>query len=191
MWDDLLDTCIYAYNTSVHESTSFTPFEVMFGRKAVLPIDVEMNIASPYINDEAEPLGSVIERLSEQRLKTLTMVKECIHRAQKKQKDVYDRKHALSNSYVIGDLVFKKDFKRKKRAGGKLDSQYVGPYIITEVHGKGTYRLLLMENKECIVERVSGTHFKPYIAVQSDDEKDATKKREMIAQKPLFNWNVK
>ena len=69
MWDGLLDTCIYAYNTSLHESTSFTPFEVMFGRKAVLPIDVEMDIASPYINDEAEPLGSVIERLSEQRLK--------------------------------------------------------------------------------------------------------------------------
>ena len=94
--------------------TSFTPFEVMFARKAVPPIDAEMDIASPYINDEAEPLGSVIERLSEQRLKTLTMVKECIHRAQKKQKDAYDRKHALSNSYVIGDLVLKKDFKRKK-----------------------------------------------------------------------------
>ena len=62
------------------------------------------------------------------------MVKECIHRAQKKQKDAYDRKHALSNSNVIGDLVFKKDFKRKKRAEGKLDAQYVGPYIITEVH---------------------------------------------------------
>ena len=57
-----------------------------------------------------------------------------------------------------------------------MDAQYVGPYIITEVHGKGTYRLLLMENKECIVERVSGTHLKPYIAVQSADEKDATKK---------------
>ena len=156
-----------------------------FGRKAVLPIDVDMDIASPYINDEAEPLGSLIERLSEQRLKTLTMVKECIHRAQKKQKDVYDRKHTLSNSYVIGDLVFfLKDFKRKKRAGGKLDAQYIGPYIITKVHGKGTYRLLLMENNECIVERVSGTHLKPYIAVQSGDEKDATK-REMIAQKPL------
>ena len=83
------------------------------------------------------------------------------------------------------------DFKRKKRAGGKLDAQYVGPYIITEVHGKGTYCLLLMENKECIVERVSGTQLKPYIAVQSGDEKDAKKKREMIAQKPLLNWNVK
>ena len=29
-----------------------------------------------------------------------------------------------------------------------MDAQNVGPYIITEVHGKGTYRLLLMENKE-------------------------------------------
>ena len=85
MWDDLLGTCIYAYNISVHESTSFTPFEVMFGRKAVLPIDVNMDIASQYINDysEAEPMVSVIERLIEKRLKTLTMVKECIHRLQK------------------------------------------------------------------------------------------------------------
>ena len=124
----------------------------------------------------------MIERLSEQRLKTLTMVKECIHRAQKKQKDAYDRKHALSNSYVIGDLVLKNDFKGKKRAGGILDAQYVGPYIITEVHGKGTYRLLLMENKECIVARVSGTHLKPYIAVQSGDERMLQKKRNDCAK---------
>ena len=65
-----------------------------------------MDIANPYINGEAEPLGSVIEILREQRLKTLTMVKEWIHRSQKKQKD---RKHALSNSYVVGGLLLKKD----------------------------------------------------------------------------------
>ena len=56
---------------AIHQSMTFTPFEVMFGLTAVLPIDVEMDIASPYINDEAEPLGSVIERLSEQRLKSV------------------------------------------------------------------------------------------------------------------------
>ena len=59
-----------------------------------------------------------------------------------------------------------------------MDAQYVEPYIITEVHGKGTYRLLLMS----IVERVSGTHLKPYIAVQNGDEKDATKKRNDCAK---------
>jgi hypothetical protein len=46
-WDKVLDTCVYAYNTSVHESTSFTPFELMFGRKAVLPVDVEFSTKDP------------------------------------------------------------------------------------------------------------------------------------------------
>ena len=39
-WEDYLDTCIYAYNTARHESSKFTPFELMFSRKAVLPIDI-------------------------------------------------------------------------------------------------------------------------------------------------------
>ena len=33
-WEDFLDTCTFAYNTSVHESALFSPFEIMFGRKA-------------------------------------------------------------------------------------------------------------------------------------------------------------
>ena len=38
-WDDFIDTCIFAYNTSHHESISFSPFNLIFGRKAYLPID--------------------------------------------------------------------------------------------------------------------------------------------------------
>ena len=30
-WDEYIDTCVLAYNTSRHESTTFTPFELMFG----------------------------------------------------------------------------------------------------------------------------------------------------------------
>ena len=47
VWDDFLDTCVYAYNTSVHETTAFTPFELMFGRRAVLPIDLEIDKCDP------------------------------------------------------------------------------------------------------------------------------------------------
>ena len=41
-WQDFLyiDTCMYAYNTARHDSTQSTPFEPMFGRQAVLLIDV-------------------------------------------------------------------------------------------------------------------------------------------------------
>ena len=89
VWDVFLDTCVYAYNTSVHESTSFSPFEVMFGHRAFMPVDIEIDKETPIINNEATS-GADIERLSEQRLKTLTMAKMLIQKAQKKQKDVYD-----------------------------------------------------------------------------------------------------
>lgn len=39
-WDMYLDSCVFAYNTSKHTSSLYTPFEVMFGRKAVLPVEL-------------------------------------------------------------------------------------------------------------------------------------------------------
>ena len=40
-WEHFLDTCVFAYNTARHESTHYSPFELMFGRKAVLPIELD------------------------------------------------------------------------------------------------------------------------------------------------------
>lgn len=40
LWDEYLDACVFAYNTSRHESSLHSPFEVMFGRKAVIPIEL-------------------------------------------------------------------------------------------------------------------------------------------------------
>jgi hypothetical protein len=58
-WEDYLDTCIYAYNTAKHESSQFTPFELMFSRKAVLPLDLEYDkrcgedILTEYLTEQA------------------------------------------------------------------------------------------------------------------------------------------
>ena len=47
-WDDLLGETVYIYNTAVQESTKYTPFEVMFGRRGKLPIDFNtMNVYDP------------------------------------------------------------------------------------------------------------------------------------------------
>ena len=40
-WDEHLDSCMFAYNTSCQESTLHSPFEVMFGQLARLPIEVD------------------------------------------------------------------------------------------------------------------------------------------------------
>ena len=38
-WADFLPKAVLAYNTSVHESTGFTPYLLMFRREAILPLD--------------------------------------------------------------------------------------------------------------------------------------------------------
>ena len=42
-WDDYLDACTFASNTAEHESTKFSPSELMFSWKPLLPVDIEKN----------------------------------------------------------------------------------------------------------------------------------------------------
>ena len=139
-WDEYIDSCVYAYNTVEHESTKYTPFELMFGRKAILAIDIDIDnrdcndLAAEF--DEVED-DDAIQAITENRIIILQQAKANIERAQKKQKLLYDRKHGTAKGFIVGDKVLKKDFLKKKRAGGKLDTRFVGRYIVTSVIGKG------------------------------------------------------
>ena len=162
-WDTFLDTCVFAYNTSRHESTLHTPFEVMFGRQATLPVDVEMEGESQLLPDATvgDDYENAMEDILSHRRDICQKVKENIVKAQIKQKEAYDRKHACPSSFKIGDVVLKKDNRRKKRKGGKLDPKWVGPYTIIGDLGKGSYRLELVEDPE-FIERANGSHLKIY-----------------------------
>ena len=39
-WDDLLPAVMMAYRSSVLQSTSFSPYRLMFGEECTLPMDV-------------------------------------------------------------------------------------------------------------------------------------------------------
>ena len=87
-WEDYLDTCVYAYNTSRHESSKFTPFEVMFGRQAVLPVDLDgassVHEGMATVMEEFD--NEVLDRIMEEKRARLAEVKENILAAQAKQK---------------------------------------------------------------------------------------------------------
>ena len=165
-WESYLDTCIYAYNTSRHESSLFTPFELMFGRKAVIPVDLDNG--SEHAQPDAEEVfgqgcdPETIQKMQEDTKKKLEKAKVNIICAQQKQKEVYDRKHHQPDVYAVGALVLKKDFTRKKRKEGKLDSKWVGPYKITKALGKGLYRLEDVNDPNNVICRVNGVHLNPY-----------------------------
>ena len=41
-WSCHIDTCVYAYKTSKHDSSKYTPFQLMFGHQAILPVDLAL-----------------------------------------------------------------------------------------------------------------------------------------------------
>ena len=85
--------------------------------------------------------------------KLLKTAKANIFKQQEKQKELYDRKHARPNAFVIGQRVLKKDFTRKKRRGGKMEYCYEGVFVITHNLGKGLYGLQGVEDPSVVVTK--------------------------------------
>ncbi|GBC00600.1 hypothetical protein RclHR1_03900017 [Rhizophagus clarus] len=62
-WDQLVDATLFAYRTKKHSTTGFTPFYLVYGRQATLPIDLKLpNIQE---KDEQNPLLARLYQLIE------------------------------------------------------------------------------------------------------------------------------
>lgn len=168
-WSSYLDSCVFAYNTSRHESTKHTPFELMFGRTATLPIDINMEKKSA--NDFAKLPHKFDDKIHQQQQKKrndiLVAAKKNIIAAQEKQKNYYDTKRANPHLFMVNQKVLLKDFRRKKRKGGKLGMRYIGPYKITSVTRKGVCHLKHVVSGK--TTKAIGSHLKLYGPKQEDE----------------------
>ena len=74
-WQDYPDTCVYAYNTSRHDSAKFTPFELMFGRQAILLIDIRSDASTIEAVDDvfAECNEDIVNKMEAARKSTLEL----------------------------------------------------------------------------------------------------------------------
>jgi hypothetical protein len=95
-WDRYVSLSTFAYNTARQESTGFSPFYLVYGRQAVLPMDVSLRQGLDLSVDAA----TVIRRVDEAR----KLAAERIKGAQKKQKDRYDKSHQTVE-YRVGEMV--------------------------------------------------------------------------------------
>jgi len=88
-WDTFIPFVIFAYRTSMNESTKFDPFYLVYGRKAHLPIDSALNskIETKYMDEE--DYSTMIQSRLTDAWKT---AKTNIEKAQLNQKRNYDKK---------------------------------------------------------------------------------------------------
>lgn len=56
-WDVHLKSVLFAYRTSKYHSTKFSPYELMFGRELVLPIELEIKSKPDSMTAESDATG--------------------------------------------------------------------------------------------------------------------------------------
>lgn len=155
-WDMLTPYALYAYNTSLHPSTRFTPFYLMFGRDPNL-VDADIPESSLHNYDTVADRNQHIEtqfaqiRERVQYYNNLAAQKR-IRFAEKTRKDV---------KYEIGDTVWVYNKQIKKGQVKKLSLPWHGPFRIQKFIGPVTV-LLQNEAKRTIRQPVHVSRLKLY-----------------------------
>ena len=82
-WADFVPKAVLAYNTSVHESTGFTPYRLMFGREAILLLDALLRLETTPSQWSARTYPDYVVEQKQQLEETEQIVRENLKRAQR------------------------------------------------------------------------------------------------------------
>jgi hypothetical protein len=159
-WDDYLPAVLFAYRTHKHNTTKFTPFFLLYGRDAKLPVEISENS----LNKDYDLENTVIHRafdIVDQLPKQQQVARNNIAKSQKQQITRHSAKLTNIIRYQPGDLVLVYESKLDKQWSGKLDTKWKGPFKIHKCLDKGAYVLHNQFNQP-LKEVVHADRLKPY-----------------------------
>ena len=132
-WDTQLPYVLFAYRTSVHDSTKASPFSLLYGRNPRLPTTATLDAPVDRITLDLESYHSeVASRLSA----AWDTARAAISKAQKHQKHHHD-KRANDPKVSIGDSVFVYFPSKKSGRAYKFAKPFQGPYLVEKVFDNG------------------------------------------------------
>jgi hypothetical protein len=162
-WHTMLFLALWAYRTSVKSATGFTPFRLVYGMEAILPIECEI----PSLKLDVELLPNTyaeeehllyLMRLDETR-RDATLVIE----AQKKCVNAQYDKHVKPRVFSEGDLVLLYEQYKDVLGAWKFEPMWRGPYIVSKVLEKGAYELVYYDGVP-LSEPKNGLYLQKYYA---------------------------
>lgn len=157
-WDEILPFVTFAYNTSRQDTTTFSPFFLVYARECDTLIDSLLPyVSNPTCSDYVTEMVSRAEE-SRQLARTFTLV------SQQRQQAVYDKKHRNA-MFSAGDLVWVWKPERKVGLSEKLLRRYFGPYRILRQISPVNYVVKLLSpshSQRAKEETVHVVRLKPY-----------------------------
>ncbi|CAN1294036.1 Transposon Tf2-8 polyprotein [Linum perenne] len=163
-WVDELPNILWAHRTSYKTATDETPYTLVYGTEAVLPVEVNLpSLRIQHFNHDHNDTGlhhnlDLIEERREDAAIRLVAEKEQLAR----RYNAHLRPHQLEE----GDWVVRKVF-RPIPQQGKLNANWEGPYKVRDVVGPSTFKLE-RPNGEPIHKTWNSMHLRKYNANEEE-----------------------
>ena len=163
-WHELLSEALWAHRISRHGATKVTPYELVYGQEAVLPVEVNLNalrIAKQNDLSAVDFYNLMMDNIDEVVDKRLAALK-AIERDKLRVARAYNKKVKLKN-FQVGDLVWKVilPIGSRDRKFGKWSPNWEGPFRITRVVPGNSY---LVESIQGVLlpRALNGRYLKKY-----------------------------
>ncbi|KAL0445562.1 UNVERIFIED_CONTAM: hypothetical protein Slati_1684100 [Sesamum latifolium] len=164
-WHERIEKALWAYRTTVRTPTQSTPYALVYGVEAVLPLEqqipsLRIAIQEGLTKEENACLRlEELEALDKKRLEAQQRL-ECYQARLSKAFNKKVRPH----SFQVGDLVLaiRRPIITTHRTGNKFLSKWDGPYVVQEAYTNGAYKLSAEDGLR--IGPINGKFLKRYYA---------------------------
>jgi hypothetical protein len=163
-WPDYFYGMVWADRVTTKRTTKVTPYELMFGQKCVLPIELESE--TWYIVDwkgymTTKDLLAARARQMTRKPEDLRLAAERLKKSKLANKEYFDKnRSARPEEIQVGDLVLLYESQFSERLSRKFRNFWTGPYRVKSVNQNGTY--LISQLDDSAEEVVAGNRVKKF-----------------------------
>jgi hypothetical protein len=158
-----LSEALWAHRISKHRATKVSPFELVYGQEAVLPVEISLNDVrfakqnDLTFGDYCNSMMDSIDEVTDKRVTTLVEIEKDKIMVTK----AYNKK-VKTKSFQVGH-VWKTvlPLRNQDRKFGKWSPSWEGPYKVTQVMFGNTYLLQTLQGKD-LSKALNGRFLKQY-----------------------------
>eukprot|EP00253_Pinus_taeda_P017500 PITA_17500 len=160
-WDLCIPVVLWAYQMTCKKLTRQTPFGLVYGVEAVMPMEYIMPSLCIAALTGMKDRGALEERLTQ-----LVELEEEIFLAgfhqqvQKQHKKAWHDRPIKLRNFKVNDMVLLYDRKFDKFSR-KFRMPWLGPYVIKEITDNGAFQLI-KSNGDPFTGKVNGSRLNPY-----------------------------